>query len=706
MRAPTLLPLMLAACRADPPAAGAPPVDSDPAIDSPAPADSPAADSPADSPADTGCERTPAGALALDLAPLPADGASRREITITRADGCAAPPTLTSTMGRLGALTPVGDGAWRAALTAGNVPGVARLALVVEGAEVDAAVLPLDAGAPYSMQLHVHGPLSEGDSTHAFQAREAAAWGVDLLWWTDHDYLYFPALKNTLYEADWSAGDAIITAPTGEPDGPSYWLPGGDAEVVLALAYDDDLARGGAPSVSIGGAREGGADWAWASASWQAPPTRVHYPLLSDVQLALSVRAPAGWDPGAARLRVELPMSVVEEGAQRVIWLVDRGDDAPVEGEGAVVIPVDWRAGDWADVSLDLSALAADGTLPEGLDLSVRGLVAWIGLAPGAEATFHLGGLRAEDRLQGEDLRAAQRALLEGHLSSEVRHLVGHEISWHDREIDFHLTAFGAGVAFPDYDAISLGEDFPEAVGAARAAGGLVAATHPFGAHTVLLPDWRDTVDAALVEACDHLDAVGIYGADLLEAGYPARVYELSTHLALWDCLTARGHVVTGIGTSDTHWSQAWAEFENRYVTWALPHGDGEAALLDALRAGRAFFGDPVLMAGRAPLLDLRIEGRAAMGQVLDGLEAAPLSVTALLAGAAEGDTLRWILDGALAAEDAAADGEHALEITPGAWSWVRAELRDAEGQGLLVSNPIYLSTGEVAAAGERAPSP
>ena len=41
---------------------------------------------------------------------------------------------------------------------------------------------------PYSVQLHVHGSFSEGLGSIDSQSREAADVGLDVLWWSDHDW--------------------------------------------------------------------------------------------------------------------------------------------------------------------------------------------------------------------------------------------------------------------------------------------------------------------------------------------------------------------------------------------------------------------------------------------------------------------------------------------------------------------------------------
>jgi len=40
---------------------------------------------------------------------------------------------------------------------------------------------------PWSVQMHLHGPASEGTGSLDTHSREAELLGVDVLWWSGHD---------------------------------------------------------------------------------------------------------------------------------------------------------------------------------------------------------------------------------------------------------------------------------------------------------------------------------------------------------------------------------------------------------------------------------------------------------------------------------------------------------------------------------------
>jgi len=638
--------------------------------------------------------------------PAPADGRSRAVITVDPGGVDPARLILRSTLGEVGPLSEVGDGVWRAWLTAGNVPGVADIWLERTdraGQRLAAGNIELTGGEATSAQLHLHGPLSEGNATHAWHTDQAALWGVELLWWTDHDYLYLPDLHGTLYEPEWRDGDTLLTENSGN-DGASFWAVEVDGPIEHTLELDSAATRGGQPSLRARLSRGGEGDPAWLAATWSAVPSRVRYPLLSEVGLAFSVWIPEDWDPALASIRVGLPMSTLTPDLQRELIFVDRGDAMPIDSPSAVIVLVDWTPGAWTDIEVDLSALALE-LLPEGLDQTVWGLTLYAGLAGAGEAEARLGGIRFWDTLTGESLIEAQRALLDESLSDTVRHLVGRELSYNEGGT-LHLTAFGRAVPFLDYGLLGALDRFSGSriVDAVHAAGGITAMTHPFGVTVQLDGDAAEGLEEA-ARTCDALDRWSMCGADMLEVGYTQRGYDLAAHLALWDCLSARGYVVTGVGTSDAHFTTEWERLSNRSVTWILAHGDEEADLIDALAAGRAFFGDPVLLDPARAMLDIRIGDAAAMGQVCDRLPAAPLRIEAVVGGYDTYDQLVWVVDGQEIDRDLASESP-ALSVTPGPWTVARAELRTPSGELKLASNPLYLSTGAIDAPASRIPAP
>lgn len=164
-----------------------------------------------------------------------------------------------------------------------------------------------------------------------------------------------------------------------------------------------------------------------------------------------------------------------------------------------------------------------------------------------------------------------------------------------------------------------------------------------------------------------------------------------------WEALLNRGFRLTAIGGSDNH--DADLPFDTpsaigRPTTVIWAEALSQPALLEGLRAGRAFVD---LDGDRSRSLEFSAEAdgvRAEMGGTL----AAPAAVRfTVRAGGVDGGRIEVVRDGrpmeiALPPLTAEAD-PRAFELPiDGARSWVRVNVRDADGRLILVGNPIYLN--------------
>jgi hypothetical protein len=555
-------------------------------------------------------------------------------------------------------------------LRAGNVPGIAELS-----AGAASAVVAFEMAPPIGAQLHVHGPISEGDGTHAFQTAQAEQWGTTVLWWTDHDYRYW---LDWYRHPEWSVGTPLVTERPPELSARAAWW---EFEDPVSAWLDEEVLIDDTPTLVVSTAST-----TLGVIRWDTSLRRHYRPLLSDVRLAFSIEPSPN-----AQLRVVVPLSRTDPAHERSLVFA-RPDDV-VEAPGAVVIDTDWLESGWTHIDLALSAWA-DDNLPEGRDSTVRGFELHLASNDDAPATARLSGLSLTEALAGEALMQAQIDSL-AQIGGPVVQLVGQEISY-QTEPELHLTAYGMGNRFVDYEQLSLGEDAAEIVDHVHEDGGLVGFTHPFGV-TVGLGG-----DASLVDVtCASLSSSGLYGADLLEVGYVERVLGLAEHLALWDCLSSAGHVVTGIGTSDLHVTKPWDATANNFVTWVAAEHADDASLLAALSAGKAFFGSGTEVA--APLVEFTVPGRASMGQVVD--LSGEVQLRARLRPLRLQDEVRWVVGGELVGSSTGHEGEvvvtHTVDVT--GRSFARVEVWNKAGAGLLFSNPIYFSPAEVAS---RTPAP
>jgi hypothetical protein len=175
------------------------------------------------------------------------------------------------------------------------------------------------------------------------------------------------------------------------------------------------------------------------------------------------------------------------------------------------------------------------------------------------------------------------------------------------------------------------------------------------------------------------------------------------SHIPYWQSLLDRGYRVTGIGGSDSHDPDAPINKQfpvGRPATVVFADNLSQRAILDGLRAGRAFVD---LSGSKDRMVDLTIsskEGRAVMGSIarVGRGERATLAID--VRGAAGGRV--ELVAGAAAPQlearalPVASDRETLTFRLPAAgrnaW-WIRVDVRSADGRLILLSNPIYLKS-------------
>lgn len=107
--------------------------------------------------------------------------------------------------GQLAGETTLRGGLAVAELRAASWPGDVQL--TAPRCQVDtAAPLRFEPLQAVSAQLHLHGSLSEGTGTMREFNADAAAAGLDLLWWTDHDFIFREHAELDLETIDWENG--------------------------------------------------------------------------------------------------------------------------------------------------------------------------------------------------------------------------------------------------------------------------------------------------------------------------------------------------------------------------------------------------------------------------------------------------------------------------------------------------------------------
>jgi hypothetical protein len=162
------------------------------------------------------------------------------------------------------------------------------------------------------------------------------------------------------------------------------------------------------------------------------------------------------------------------------------------------------------------------------------------------------------------------------------------------------------------------------AVDQVHAAQGAISMNHLFGSGIYNVSETPEQQAQRVHNKKLEMLATKCYRADMLEVGYRWRGgIVLDDHLEVWDTVTGNGVYVTGTGVTDSHgtepfngWGpwQPHASMENNFTTWLYAKQISRLEFIDAMFAGRAFFGDPNLFDG---VLDLASGEGFPMGRVV-----------------------------------------------------------------------------------------
>ena len=467
--------------------------------------------------------------------------------------------------------------------TAGATAGVAVVPWVAPTAAGAAAAGAAGAAAgrrPISMAMHIHASASEGRGSMAAHLQQATQCGVDVVWWTDHDFRH-----QALGYREEIGFDAKV-----EPGVPGWewtYRQEGVGPTEPSTDFVDDPRSadeaGKAMRVAATGEKRG-----WSYVLREATAYNYTYTrTLAGTELGLDVLLEQSGADALAVIRVQSSYLPASGGRGAGYYTVEYrlgGTEGrwTQDGGRSLVVGLPATPGSWQRLSLDPQADAAQAwpdILAGDLGLDVLQLGVRSRRSSRASVVYDRLRLRRRDT-EGDAPLAAQRALMEQYADRypAVTQHQGSEIS-----LVRHLNVFGGALTLPDYGEVDVPskdaslEATREAVDFAHDHGSLVTLNHP-------LSDEPGPV--ALGRMLIRERALGV---DMLEVGVRSRVGQI---VKAYDAAARNAVFLTATGTSDDHLGADWRGVKQRWVTSVWAGSTDEAELLGALGRGEAWFWD------------------------------------------------------------------------------------------------------------------
>lgn len=480
-------------------------------------------------------------------------------------------------------------------LAAGGALGIGTIGLP---SPVGASA-PRAAGDPVTMAMHVHGSFSEGSASMDAHLHQAQRLGVDVVWWTDHDFRVSALGYRTAIGFD---------GETEYESGCSWtWVPYSSGALT---AGHDFISDPHSPNEDGGALRlrtSASLDGSWATYLLEGKAWNYTYctsyvdtvleldvlPELTGPDAQVVVEIGSSYRPATAGRAAGLYRLQYRIGDVAGRWLED-------EGRLGVVAVVAGAPAGWQRVRMDLRADHA-ALWPDTVagDASIKQFRVGVRARNGATAQGVVDRLRFRRSRQSI---ADGMALLRG-LVRDYRGRYPGITQYAASEVSLvnHLNAFGGDGTLPTYDTTVPVKD--ETVSAQRnmvrflkGHGAVVSINHP-------------TPGTDLART---LVTTRGLGAQVIEIGTSRQVETLAQ---AYDTAARNAVFMTASGVSDDHGGSDWLDpSDPRWITGAWTASSSSGDLCAAMSAGRAWFFDPLWWRGE---LDLLVDGRAPMGGVL-----------------------------------------------------------------------------------------
>jgi len=566
---------------------------------------------------------------------------------------------------------------------------------------------------PIPMAMHVHSSFSEGAASMAWQLDQAQRNGLEVVWWTDHDFRM----------SAWQYRKAIHCSGTSESEDGHAMTWSKSTSGTLQTASATFLATSSSPNDpdQTAGLRLDASSMSssFATVRMTAQDASARHNLhasLAGQSIVLDV-SPESIGPDAfieLRLRIsDQPASGGRGAGSYYLYYRIGGPKAP----GSVIrqarggtITYAAPTGTWTTLVLtpanDIARLWPD--LQPG-DNSLVQLSVAAGSRRGARAAGNIDFIRFQRTASGAIPLETQRALGDA-LAPAYPGITQHqglEVSLYPR----HLNWYGGTVVLPDYGTAGLapGDDLTKTHDLVRMvhdSGGVASYNHMFGTSFGTTPFGTTKQETARINVTKQLLQNNAFESDILEVGYRVRGgVTLDRHLSVWDACSRNGLFLTGNGVNDSHQGM-WSGSGFTFVTSAWAEDAQEASLVGALASGRCTFHDRDRFDGS---LELTVDDVCPMGSVsVSNLATRRLTITAtqvpvggsvtVVQGQVDRPGPTVTSPGtsrALVSAGAFDVGQVSVDIDTTSSTFVRAEISDATGLLVAGSNPVWMLRDE-----------
>ena len=572
---------------------------------------------------------------------------------------------------------------------------------------------------PYSTQMHVHSSLSEGPGSMDSETENAKRAGVDIIWWTDHDFrtTYYHHVTSFEFEditepldqnEAWSNADSI------EKHGikrikPYRWSSFKDWFSLYRNSFDDSLEYSGQKSLKL---RVIGKTNEMQNYFWRFLSSRNRFKrsLASNVSIEIAIFPVMISGEGTAVVQIQLsnhkPTAEIPDVKNYYLHYYLSNLDWPQRIDNVFYIPLSYDLGEWNAYTLNISQDTIDAfPFINGEDNSMNEIFFGLKAKEPAEVIANFDSFRVYHDIEGQSLLDKQKQMAE-HLESiepTVKHHVGTEYSYW-----VHMNEFSEDTQLYDYDVLYANSRYYDHVNGwvtdiqgmrgdiakfivdeAHSRGGVVSYDHMFGTKEAFNPaSWTKE------EVLDRLLENKVYGADILEVGYRVRERYLADLLWVWDRLARNNFFLVGNGVSDNHGGLAdsYQEREDNFVTWIYADSDEKSELIEGLKRGRVFFGD-ITLVGPDVSVNLTTPQRFKMGQIIVS-DKINQQINIRIEGLSNNDTVKIMRNGNRRSTHTTWGTTYNRDIwvtlnNYGVSFW-RTEVYSSSGQEKIFSNPIY----------------